>query len=377
MADDDLTMSSTTDSPEEIRAGLGLPPVEPPAPIDPVAAAQAVLDAAMAEAAAKVEAAKVAETPVVAEPIAAEPVVAKAAEPVVQARKPRPKVERIDELTKEKAAERAARIVAETEASALRTRLAELTAAAVKPAEPVKPAVVAKDRLTEIAEAKAALVEPKEEDFQDFAALRKAERVFDRQLAQLEAEETFERKLAADRRASADLAIRTHADRVAALETSRAAAKAKYADWDVVVTDDVQISPVMREWLLRPDHHDLAGDVTHALGANRDETARIRALDDAARLANRFPTEAIQAMDDLAATVKAKLAAPASSAHAGATQVGAASPAPAKPLTRAPEPATTQLGGSASTVTTDLEAVSSQAEYNRLRNRQEAARRGR
>lgn len=380
----DLVMSSTTDTPEQIREGLGL---SAETSSDPLAVAKQRL--AEAETAAVEAAAGAAPlddksdsgaSPVVAEAAAA-PATAK------PAKKKNPVQPRIDELTRDVATAKGAQAVAEAERDALKKRLEDLTgekpAATAAQASSAAPPDVVSPRLQEIAAERAKLVRPKQSDFEDFDTYLDARDEYTATKAALDAEEKIERKLAADQQSRVtDAATRAHAEAVATYIARRDAAKAKHADWDTVVTDGVQVSPVMQRVLLDPSN-DLAGEMTYYLGQHPEDAARIRTLDDAARVQNRAPIEAFLAMGELRAKVLAESATASPSAPVGATATGPASPAPpvalapSKPVSRAPAPPETVLGSGASSVSPDLEKVTDQREYNRIRDRQDQARRRR
>jgi hypothetical protein len=381
-----LTMSSSTDSPEEIRAGLGL---EPLAPVDPIAAAEAVLATAQAAAsAAQATEAAEAAAAVPAEPVA--PAVALAppernTDGTFKPRKPT--------VVAEPPALTGAATVAETQAAeiaALKARLDAVTAAQPRPVAPVvaAPVVLTSPELTRITEARAKLVRPTPADFDfDDDRYQEARDAYTTARAELNIEEKLERKALASQPTAAQLeAQRTQQTHAATYSARLVAAKARYADYDAVVTDQVQVSPVMRAALLNPAYEQ-AADLAYELGKHPAEAQRIYDLDLAAFQANRAPVEAIEALGALKARIAARTrttaSTTASGTHTGATQTGPVAPAPARiARTAAPEPTGTMLGATSGALATDLAQMSddqvktmSQADYNRLRDRTSNTRR--
>jgi hypothetical protein len=375
-----LTMSSTTDTPEQVREGLGL---EPLAPVDPIAAAEAVLADAQAAAAA----AKAAE--VVAEPVVAAPVSTDAPAPPVARNADgtfKPRVAPAPPVVTDPNADALSRATAaETERDALRARLEALTAAQpraaappVAGAAPVAP-VVTSPRLTAIAAERAALARPQQADFDDYELYEEAHDAYVAAKAELNVEERLEKKAAAAAQTQAETRATTSAAEANATYATRlTAAKLAHPDFDAVVTDEVIVSPILALTLL-DTRYEHAGELAYELGANRAEAARITALDNQAQRENRAPIEAVEAIGAL----KAKIAARLGPGHAGARQTGPTVAAPATiRRSTAPEPTGAALGASNGAVATDLSRASddqlksmSQADYNRLRDRSTNTRR--
>jgi hypothetical protein len=407
--EDTLVMSSSTDTPQEIREGLGLPPLEP---VDPVAQAQATLEKATADAAAAraaIEAAEAAEegAEAGAEVPAPKSPAAGQGEPPAGAPHKSGRQRRIDELTREKNDERAARTVAETEVAALRSRLAELAAQAVtRPAaEPVaRPATetVTSPRLTAIATERNALKRPKREDYYNDpdpdGAYETARDEFVAAKSSLDTEERLERRaLAADQSRTAGEATRAQQSDLATLARRRIdAARLVHADYDAVVTDDVRLRPMVYAALQDPGY-EMAAELAYYLGQHKAELDELNALDmdaereyEAVKHNPAAPRPALMKAIEAIGAAKANMRATLGSRipdgrHAGATQTGAATAIPprARPRTQAPEPQGSTLGAAPGAVSvTELETMPetrvremSMAEYNEVRNRQTRTRR--
>lgn len=386
----DLVMSSTTDTPEQVREGMGLPPAEV---IDPVALAKQVLADAEALAAKAKTDADAAEAAKAAKEVGGDEAAAIAAAAVADA-KPAKKTKKaaaapvvVAPVVDDAAAKQAA---LEAENAELKQKLEAATkpAAPAEPAKPAEPVELTSPRLKAIAAERAKLVEPTEDQFPDFNDLRKAEREYDRKLGELNAREDNERvRLEAQQEQIAADAGRTQAQSVIAKLAERSeAVRAKFDDYDTVVTDDVKVGQAMAHVLLDPTN-EAAGYMRYYLGKHPDEAKRIFDMDMAAAKAFQegkpggSPTPILLAMGEIRAKALAEFGTPQAPAggHTGATQVGATVAVVPKQITRAPEPPSDEAlqGGSTSLASTNLEDVKSQKEYNRLRNAQEQARRGR
>jgi hypothetical protein len=390
---DDLVMESTSDTPEQIREGMGLPKVDPapaPAAESPAApAADAAADTTTTAPAAAAEA--------VAEPPATETETAVGEEASTQARGPDGKFvaapkrkpvaaqPRIDELTREKNEERAQRLALEAERDALKRRLDELAAGqpAPKPAA-AEPTIAPEDFRSPVITAqfqtrRAALgAEPKQEDFEDFTEFRRAERAYDRKHAALDAEETFAHQRAAERASiAAQDATRAAQQRFTTYNERVAAAKARHADYDQVMQAGMAIpfkgrpyADDIQQAILDSEQ---GPEIVYHLASHPEELARLQALPSV--------HAAMVELGTIAAAIRAQ---PPANAPAGATQTGpttAVTP-PAtqasRPPSRAPEPQGTALGGSTTTAPLKLDDPNiSQAEYNRRRDAEIRARRGR
>lgn len=370
MEDENVLTFSGNDTPEQVREGLGLPPL---APVDPVAAAEAVLAAAQADAAARVAADPVPDPVVVPEPVALAPperhadgtfkprIPAAVAAPVVAA----PVV--------------AAPVAAgadprAAELAELRAKVDALTAAQPKPVAPVVVAPPKNPRLEAIAAARATLVRPTQDQFDDFDQYLDARDAYVTATTELNIDEKAERR--AEQTAALTEQRRGQQQNTETYIARIAAAKTVYADFDQVVTDEVQISPLLAITCLDPKYT-LSADFSYELGKDRAEAARIVALDLAAQRENRAPIEAVEAIGAFKARVAAKVAArkPVVATHAGATQTGPTLAAPARiARTQAPAPPSTTLGATSGALGFDLTTASkeqletmSQADYNRLR----------
>jgi hypothetical protein len=382
--EDDLRMSSTTDSAEQIREGLGLPPAEP---VDPVAAAQAQLDKATADAAAARATEEAEEVSAEAAEGAAEVVAAPAP------RKHRSKAElRIDALTREKNEALAKASVAETEGAALRRRLDELaaTTSRLEAALPKpKPAEVTSPRLTELEAERKALTRPTPQQFYDDPnpdAYEEARETYLLARATLDAEERIERRtLAAAPPRVTETATRVPPEVLAAHEARGVAARARHADWDAVVTEDVKFRQGgIFQALINDVSYEHAAEFMYWMGTHRADVARLDALDTAAFRANRFPAAVVEEIGAIKYQIAAELAGPPAGRHTGATQDGAvrAVPPAPKPRSQAPPPPEATLGNNSGQIAASIEDRSerelqtmSHAEYMRLRDRETRTRR--
>ncbi len=387
MGDKDLVMESSTDTVEQIREGLGLAP-ETPAPAAETPAdtpADTTPETPAGETPADTPAVDVAPEAVADTPVVDEPARDPATGQFVAApakRKPNPAQARIDELTRKQNDERAARTVAETERDALKRRLDELTAG--KPAE--KPAPTAPATQVEIppdqtiaatyaAKRTALGAEPKQDDFEDYLEFRRAERGYDRKLATLDAEESIAQQGAADRvRIATQEATRAVQQQYATYEEQRIAAAARHADWN-----DVMQAGNTLEFKGKP----YADDIQRAIIETADAEVVYYIAKHPEELTTIQSQKSVHAALAHLGRVSAKAAAEATTTPkpAGATQTGpathVATATATKPVSRAPEPQGTVLGGSSTAPATTLETAKDQAEYNRIRNAQERAKRGR
>jgi hypothetical protein len=373
MADNDLTFESTTDTPEQMREGMGLPAESA---TTTVVEAGAPDTADLAADPAPVAATDVTTTDTPAEPVVAKPTRAK--DPVTGKFIATPKADPVAE-------ERAQRVVAETERDALKRRVEELAAGAPKPA-PVAPAPVvpAIDPDTyqdpgvaaKFAAARTALgQEPRQEDFDTdnaYTDFRNAQRAYDRKLAVLDARE-------ADAHYNAGVSARTTAQAGAAAarqvfdtyEQRTVATKARHGDYDAVMEAGKNI----------PFTGAHRADVQRAIVEMEDGPEVVYHLAKNPELIQKIMSQpsvylALAELGRVASVATAAVS--AATAPAGATQTGPTTiVATTKPVSRAPEPQGTVLGSGPGLVTTDLSKVTTQAEYNRIRNAQERAKFGR
>jgi len=366
MADDDLVFESTTDSPEQIAAGLGLPAPEPPPPS---------ADAATAVAAAETSSEAPSPTPAAQGELFVEASPAAPA-PAVEAATPA-RDEKGRFVAKERPAETPAAPDMRAELDTLRTRLQALERPAA-PA-PTPPGTESIDRDTyrdarvtaQYDTARQALgAEPKQDDFDDYEEFRRAERAYDRKLAALDANEVYAHRAAADAeiagQRAAYAAVRQQFETFAERQQ---AVKARHADFDAVMQAGMSIpfhdkTPHYRlifEELL--DHPD-GPETVYYINGHAEEL----------RLVQAQPTERA-AMRELQALIgRARATAATTTAPVGATQAGPAVarfPTANTPRSRAPEPQGTAMGGGPSLGTaTTPETARDYQEFKRLRNEQ-------
>lgn len=391
---DDLVFESTTDSPEQIREGLGLPQADPA----PAVATEIPVVAAGETPAAEAEAAPVsgAAPPATVGDPAGEgdeaPVQTRGADGKFvtppKARKPVAVQPRIDKLTRENTEVLARATTAEAERDALKRRLDELVAP--KPVAAAPPVVAApvfdpdtyRDPAVTAAyerQRTALGAEPKQEDFEDFQEFRRSERSYDRKLAAIDANESTAHQRAADRASlAAQDATRAVQATFSTFAERQNAARARHADWDEVMQQGMAIPfkgrPYANDIQQAILESEQGPEIVYHLAQHPEELARLQAA----------PSVHV-AMVELGGIAAALKAAPPASVPAGATQTGPATAVapvvaapPSRSMSRAPEPQGTALGGSASTTPQALDDPNiSQAEYNRRRNAQDKSRRGR
>ncbi len=371
MADTDLTFESTTDTPEQMREGMGLPadaPVEtsdeqtltetPDPVVEPVAEPPAT---AVAEAAAG----SVAPTKT---PRPKDPVTGK----FIATPKPDPIAE-----------ERAQRMVAETERDALKKRVEELAAAPAAKPDPVAPAPVvpAIDPETyqdagvtaKFIAARTALgPEPKQEDFEDYTEFRSKERAYDRKLAALDARETdahYNAGVAAQRNAQAGADAAR--EKFATFAERQNATKARHSDFDAVMEAGKNIKvngPYFKDIQRAIVEMEEGPEVVYYLAKNPDLIETI---------VNK--PSIYLALAELGRVVGVATAAvSAATAPSGATQTGPTTiVTTAKPVSKAPEPQGTVLGAGPSLTASTPENAKDYQEYKRIRESQIKARFGR
>lgn len=389
--ENEIVMESTTDTPAQMREGLGLAP-------EPVA---------------DTVAADTPSTPTVAgspsPAIASEPAVAAAPEsasPALPRRGPDGKFIAVSKIAPTVAApapaapvvfddpiliERAARTVAEGERDALKRRLDELTVtpAATKPPPVAEPPPAAPEpfdldtfrdpAITAAFQAKydALGKKPQQEDFDDYTEYGDKKDDWIEARATLKAQELDRHRRAGE----ATVAARQDAQRAVAAQFSShkersIAAKARHADYDAVMLAGEQIpfrgrpfADLIQAQLVKSEY---GGEMVYEFAKAPAELEKLMALPDEASV-----VKAIGRWEErIAVTMTDNATAPAGATQSGPVTSVAAPPA-AAPVSRAPEPQGTMLGGSASTASTNLEKVKSQQEYNALRNQQERAKRGR
>ncbi len=370
MADNDLTFESTTDSPEQMREGMGLSadaPVVTAEATSPVETTETVIE-------------PVAETPVetasvetTAEPVVAKP--ARAKDPVtgkfIATAKPDPIAE-----------ERANRMVAETERDALKRRVEELSAGAPPKPEPVAAPIPAIDPETyrdpgitaKFESARKAIgAEPKQEDFEDYTEFRKAERTYDRKLAALDAREA-DAHVRAGETARTDAAAGAEAARKTfdTFSERQNATRSRHADYDAVMEAGKNIpftGAYFKDIQRAVVEMEEGPELVYYIAKHPEELQKLQsqpsvylALAELGRLAS-VATAAVSA----------------ATAPAGATQTGPATTVvTAKaPVSKAPLPQGTTLGGGSSLTATTPETAKDYQEYKRIRESQIKARFGR
>ena len=362
MADDDLTMESTTDSAEQIADGLGVT-------LDVSEAVNDAIDGVESEPV--VEGTE--ETTAEAEPVAE---VTEMPAKVAAPRAPRSQKKSVDGAAA--AARREAdakRMVLETENKALKERLAELAAGKLPTpvAQPVAPIVVQPVTIAASAipdahpEVAAVLAQrdalgpkPKQADFADFEDFEDKRDTWIEKRATLSARAESVREDVA-RRVSIEQgeANRAAAETAQSFQGTIAAAKARHADYDQTVqkaTDDGLTLPrdVAQALMESP----IGAEVMYYLAANPSEVHRINALPTANRK--------IAEIGILEGRVAAGLRAAPTPAAAGRTPVR---------TTKAPDPQNVVLGDfSSAGKKKDINDPNlTLAEYNQIRNEMDVA----
>lgn len=362
--DNDLTFESTTDSPEQMREGMGLP-ADAPAPAvesaDAIESTEVVgpVSSAPAETAPVVEAAP-AET--------VKP--ARAKDPVTGKFIATPKPDPIAE-------ERANRMVAETERDALKRRVEELSAGAPKP-EPVAPAPLPTidpetyrdPAITAKFEAQRVAIgpEPQQLDDDDYPLYISKLRAYDRKLAVLEARETDAHIRAGEKaKVEHDTGVATAAKQFDTFLQGKQAARARHADYDTVMATEIPFGGLPYAAQIERAVVEMGAEgaeLHYYIAKHPEELTKIQGQPSA--------FAALTALGRLAAVATA--ATSAAPAPAGATQTGPATTivtAPAtKPVSRAPEPQGTTLGGGASLTASSPENAKDYQEYKRIREQQ-------
>ncbi len=364
--DDALVMESTTDTPEQIAEGLGVqleasaePEGEAPDGEDLSSAGEASEDAAL-DAGAGDEPAPVAQevTPDTAR---------------VEAPKSRPGTRRARATDGAAAAARrteaARRVIAETERDAALERIKELTAGKPLTSE-ARPAATTTTRVATVAAIKPEQVpdthpeiaeilarrqalgpKPKQDDFADFEEYETKLHEWLTESGALRGEERTARKgVAARLTTEHEQANRAVTETMERFAQSRAAAKARHADYDAVMDDasaaDVRVLAHIKEGIAESD---IGGELTYYLAKNTAELDRIQALP---------PVKGLVALGALEGRIRATMPRQATTTRTIAR------------TTRAPLPQESLVGdGPAGAETRDLNDPSlSMSEYNRLRN---------
>lgn len=377
---DDLTFESTTDTPEQMRDGLGLPPEPVTSPVvaadTHVAEDSPAVPAADPVAAAPVEAAQETTTiPAIASTVGR----ARGADgKFIAAAKPADPV--ADALAAAKA-----------EAETLKAKVAELekpkAAPEAKPAPPVQPvsapeppsfdvdayrdpAITAKfEKLREALGA-----EPQQLDDDDYTVYQSKLRAYDRQLAVLNAKEENAHERAAEQAVAAERQARSDVQRqFATFHERKLAAKARHADYDAVMErgNSIPFTGPHREAIHAAIvNSEVGGELIYRLAQEPDEVARILALPDTASV-----LRAVGRWEERVSATGTSASAPS-----GATQTGPSSivsTAPVRPVSKAPEPQGTMLGGGSTVTVSTPETAKDYQEYKRVRAAQIRAKLGR
>lgn len=340
MPDNDLVFSSTTDTPEQIREGLGLPAVEPGAETPAAEGAEAAAPASEPPSA-------VLETKpaAVAEPKGAPATPAK--KPV--AAKPAPTQKELDRVAA--AARRdaeAKNAILEAEVQALRERLDSTLAPPTQPdGKPLPPdpgirASFDQDR------AKLG-PKPKQEDFEDYKTFEDKRDEWIEARATLRAKEELAQATAARQTAVATQdAQRTWNATLANYQVRVKDAREKYKDYDTVAkaadASDLRAANHVKFAVLSAGED--VGELQYHLMKHPAVLDRLNSLS---------PARAAVEIGRLAATLS--------------TGGRPAAPRP-RPISHAPEPQGTELGTLSSALTDDLEQAPDQRTYNRIREKQ-------
>lgn len=373
MADDDITLASTSDSLEEVQAALGYPADAAPAPADAAAAP--------------------AEAPVPDEPVAEPPVEgdealpedeAPAEDAADQSAAPKPPrrnrlQERLNELSREAYAAKGREAAKDAENVALRARLAEL-AAGRAPAVPVtEPPVPASEVVAP---------EPNPDDFPTYDGYTKA-------MAQWAAKSVAEQVVTEHaKKAQADDAAARRAEAMQVVNQRYSeqlnVVRDKYEDFaEVTANDDVRVTQIFADGMkLSP----VGAEMLYHLAKNPEYAAQVHKLGNGPLAAREFGK--LEARLEIALGLDGKAGddggSAASGAPTGPRSVAAPSPArkataphaapapsPARPrvVTRAPDPIRPIDGGNV--VSTKPPDQMSFQEYKAYRNRQQREAAGR
>lgn len=340
---DEVTVTSTTNTPDEVRAALGMKPETP--------AAVTILPH---------EETPVAETPpakteVKPDAKAEDAAAADAAKTLAKRRGTLQ--DRLDRLTREK-------LTAREEAASLRRELDTLragrtTAEPVKTETPPAPAVVAP--------------EPKSEDFEEFNDYLKARSLYDRQVAKEEAKvemrAEIQRQREADKR-EADQARETATakEQQTAFDARMNAARKRHPDLDEVLEQNTNV-PVSATMKAAIHHEEYGAELLYYWATHATEADEIAALN---------PAQALKAIGKLEARYEAGTLfndatdddVPETLAEGVAVRKGEK-----VPVSKAPAPPT-RVGGGAAAVAKDPDRMT-QKEYNAMRDAQIRARKRR
>ncbi len=344
---DQIVAESTTDTLDEIAAGLKReavapePPAEEPAPLETAApetpAAAAVADPALTT--------------------------TDAPAPVAPVKKLTKAQQLLADATAKAAQAETQRLAAETEAATLRAQLAARTPPIASPAAgavdtPIPAALQAQlDALGP---------KPTQEDFEDYGQYEEKRDGWIEARAVVKTRIALAQEQVAAERVAAQADAQRAAQQIdATFLESKQAAEARHADYQAVMQAATHvIAGHVKAAVLDADH---AGEVVYALAKDPALTTRLNGLS-----AAKAAIEIGRLSDRLGADL------PASAKPAGAVQTGATSPAPARvQVSTAPEPQGTMLGGSSGQIGSSLEGAETQAEYVKRRRAMKAARTGR
>lgn len=344
---DEVTITSTTNTPNEVRAALGMKPEAPVAVTPPANPETPVAEAV--------------ETPVKAEPTPdtkAEDAAAGDAAKTLAKRRGTLQ-DRLDRLTREK-------LTAREEAAALRREVEALKAAKAPTSTPS----LAETKTEPVVEAKP---EPKQEDFEEFNDYLKARSLYDRQVAKEEAKAEMRAEI--QRQREADKREADQARDAAAVQEQQTAfnarmneARKRHPDLDEVLEQNTNV-PVSATMKAAIHNEEYGAELLYYWATHATEADEIAALN---------PAQALKAIGKLEARYEAGTLfndatdddAPETLAEGVAVRKGEK-----VPVSKAPAPPT-RVGGGAAAVAKDPEKMT-QKEYNAMRDAQIRARKRR
>jgi hypothetical protein len=355
---DTITLTSTTDTEQDVRSALGLTSAEAPkepVPAEPPAPAPE----------------PVAETPVV--PAQAEEDDAEEADdPVPQAAggKKRGKLQaRINELIRERNEVNASRQAERAELDAYRKKVAELisTAPAAKVAEVAPVKAKGEPDLPTM---------PKVEDFQTYEdytiavakwAAKSEKAGADPVDVKSEIQKAIKEVFEAERKTAAEARQKEHFTKQAQQYQAQAnAARDKYDDFDEVVGNPaIEPTPLLLDQLRGSE---VGAEVAYYLGTHLDECKKLIALGNSAQAIKAFGKIEAKVEQSLDAASKAATA-PTAAGGEGRKTLASVAPSAGKPVvTKAPDPIT-PVGGNASGTTTEDPNTMPYQEFVAWRNR--------
>lgn len=352
----DLVMESTTDTEAQIREGLGLPPVDAgsedapdPHPVDGTDGDG--VDPGDPPAGPDAPGTEEAPAPAVQPRTTAGTVTS----PKPKATAEQKKIDRVAAAARREA--EAENAVLRAEIKAIRERMDQVVAPPVSRGPATDQATI-DPRVTATFDARRTALgpKPKQTDYPDFDVFEEKRDEWVAEQGALRAEERIAQSASAKATEIATTDAR-HAFQslVTSYETGRQTAKARHADYDAVATTADQANLVAQPHVRRAilEAEDTSGELGYQIMKDPALLARLNALPagkaalEIGRLLGTYTTKAAPATRPALST---------------------------KPVSRAPAPTGTELGGLPSATTDDLEAATSQADYNRMRDRQAQAR---